>query len=271
MTLWQCASTRTRSLSLSHTHTHTHPKNILRVLTNINVLNESKSMIAVYWVFTLCNKGLFRHFGGTYSLHLRDDNLVQADAEVTGRKKCVCCIERLRKFWSIRVTEVWIGLVLSQWELRVPSKARFRGNNDRWEGGWMEVMIFICGGILRWCCLRKVRLFRSCRRPAVSSHWLRTSSIPPSLFCHSEWAKCLNLPEPSCQILQHQPEPDWVTLKIETGSTSETVEQTFTRWCENARHSHHLNHCHDNHASVYISFTFLKYSFHHTCLSKKHH
>jgi len=51
-----------------------------------------------------------------YCLHLQDDSLIQADAEVTVWKECVCCMGRL---WLFRAME-WgggIGLVVSQWEL----------------------------------------------------------------------------------------------------------------------------------------------------------
>ena len=39
----------------------------------------------------------------------------------------------------------------------------------------------------------------------------------------------LDLPEPSSQLPYQPPEQDCLTLKMEAGSTSGTVEQTFTR------------------------------------------
>jgi hypothetical protein len=54
-----------------------------------------------------------------------------------------------------------IGLALSQWELRVPSKAPFKGNSDICAVRWLQVITFIYVGVgirVRWYCLRRAGL-----------------------------------------------------------------------------------------------------------------
>ena len=51
----------------------------------IYILHEDVKwpMMVIVWVFTPYSKGLFKCFRIMYCLHLQDDSLIQADAEVT--------------------------------------------------------------------------------------------------------------------------------------------------------------------------------------------
>jgi hypothetical protein len=153
-------------------------------------------MMVIFWVFTrvlqVCSDVLEKCAATIY----RVTELVQVDAEVTGKKECVSCIGKLRELWPMRAT------------------GRGQGDMICTEAMGIEVS--------------KMALKRAIRGTSpIPSFPFCTSDWPtfPPTFPYNNIS--------SSQPLQYPHELDSLTLKLEAVHSSKTLKQTFNTQCEN--------------------------------------